>query len=281
MTQRFITSVSVLCALLALGWAFSSKAMEIKYASKTWQFATSSEGWTETRFGNDPSQGTPVNSETFYCTWDSFANSCNILGELNYSDTWANTFGIPENAFVLSLVPETRAFISQLTTGLGHTCTINSWRINDQNMGNDGITLTAFHNWTHTQMVDPVTKQINEIPIMQKATSTFTEDFQMTPNCARRGCSSMCGLDNIKTKIKYIVPRAIQEPIWLRPFIPTAYATTTCAFTVNTPTTTTAECGDATSVIADDPTRNLYYGLTLFFIVFFGLLFMLKKKGGE
>jgi len=30
--------------------------------------------------------------------------------------------------------------------------------------------------------------------------------------------------------------------------------------------------------IADDPTRNIYYGLTLFFIMFFGLLYYFKKS---
>jgi len=40
--------------------------------------------------------------------------------------------------------------------------------------------------------------------------------------------------------------------------------------------------GDVTTTggftIADDPTRNIYYGLTLFFIMFFGLLYYFKRK---
>lgn len=61
---------------------------------------------------------------------------------------------------------------------------------------------------------------------------------------------------------------------WL---IPTAYANTECEF-ISAGPTTTAECSD---LILRNETQDIYNGLILFFVMFFGLIFYFSKRGGD
>ncbi len=56
--------------------------------------------------------------------------------------------------------------------------------------------------------------------------------------------------------------------------IPSAYASTTCTF-VHDGVTTTGTCTDP---IVDNPASNVWYGLVLFFMMFFGMIFYFKRK---
>jgi len=69
------------------------------------------------------------------------------------------------------------------------------------------------------------------------------------------------------------------EYVYWQPWFGIPIAKAECQF-VTTGATTTTNCDTATSSIqiTDDPTRNIFFGLVLFFITFFGLIFYFKKS---
>lgn len=104
--------------------------------------------------------------------------------------------------------------------------------------------------------------------------------------CESSPCSTRAQVDHMQVKIYYDVPvtnEPIPYSILTMPVLPTAYASTTCVFTENTSTTTTAICDDA-NITTIDPSRNIFYGYLLFFITFafcFVLWNKFRRKGGD
>lgn len=86
-------------------------------------------------------------------------------------------------------------------------------------------------------------------------------------------------IDALQLKVYYEPPAAGFNTTFLYPFFPTAWASTTCQFVTNG-STTTAECSDTpTSSIRYEinETQNVFNGFILYFLVLFGLSFIVLK----
>jgi len=275
--------IPVILFLLSLFLILDANAQTSETRDTYNEFSTSTQGYSlsETGSGSAHSftysggQGNPQGSIQSTCT--NTTGGCVSNGLMTLSGTWHSLFSIPENAIVTGVLSGSydhientlgqRVYsIGDILFGNSQACSVWCFVVHNQTTHGSTVWETVGFNAVpntdmlvfsdHAKGTDtlklfiPISTQVNPTMIGGTATQRF---------------------DNLRMQIGYFMP----PPFYL-PWLPTAVASSTCQFSLGN-TTSTVICDDPAII---SPTHDLANVFFLFFIVFFGILFYMRK-GGE
>lgn len=271
------------CLIVLFLSVVSGKAQTVETRDFYEQYATSTGGavLTETGFGSvhtftySSAQGNPAGSLQSTCT--NTSGGCNSGGIITLTGTWQSLFGIPATGNVTEIVSASFDHIENglgnRTYGTGDAFIENATGTNCQTWC---IQINGFQTYGSTSWQ---TVGFNQVPntdmeLYWPQYSVGTTPIRLVIPVSSAVSALMVGgtatqrWDNLRMQIKYTMPQSQ----YLIPWLPSAQAAT-CTFTT-TGATTTSECTDPVIAV---PSIDYTFGLFLFFIMFFGLIFYFRK----